>query len=261
MLQGLFNQPLDEQGQAALMAAHPPPEVGAFQLLLRLQEERLRRHVAAPPPPPPASAAAAPSKRKRKRPRRTARHSDDVESQRMTHIAVERNRRRLMNDHLTALRSLMPASFAQRGDQASVVGGAVDFIKELEQLTHSLAAEKRRRFRWEGGAAVDPPPGFFLSPQYTTYTSAEEAADVEATLVQTHVNLKVLTRRRRGQLLRAISTLESLGLTVLHLSVTTLDDAVFLCFNLKVEEECEMSTGDQVAAAAHEIFALAESSG
>jgi hypothetical protein len=37
-----------------------------------------------------------------------------VESQRRTHIAVERNRRRQMNDYLAALRSLMPSSYAQR---------------------------------------------------------------------------------------------------------------------------------------------------
>lgn len=57
---------------------------------------------------------AAAAKRKRKRLRRTARNVEEVESQRMTHIAVERNRRRLMNDHLTSLRSLMPPSFVQR---------------------------------------------------------------------------------------------------------------------------------------------------
>jgi hypothetical protein len=37
-----------------------------------------------------------------------------VESQRMTHIAVERNRRRQMNEYLRILRSLMPGSYVQR---------------------------------------------------------------------------------------------------------------------------------------------------
>uniref|UniRef100_R7WDB4 Transcription factor bHLH96 n=1 Tax=Aegilops tauschii TaxID=37682 RepID=R7WDB4_AEGTA len=61
----------------------------------------------------------------------------------MTHIAVERNRRRQMNEYLAALRSLMPESYAHRGDQASIVGGAIDFVKELEQLLQSLEAQKR----------------------------------------------------------------------------------------------------------------------
>ena len=41
-------------------------------------------------------------------------NSEELENQRMTHIAVERNRRRQMNEHLTALRSMMPSSYVQR---------------------------------------------------------------------------------------------------------------------------------------------------
>ncbi|KAI5382159.1 hypothetical protein KIW84_UN0119, partial [Lathyrus oleraceus] len=51
--------------------------------------------------------------KKRKRPR-TVKTSEEVESQRMTHIAVERNRRKQMNEHLRVLRSLMPGSYVQR---------------------------------------------------------------------------------------------------------------------------------------------------
>lgn len=54
-----------------------------------------------------------PNKNKRKRPR-TIKTTEEVESQRMTHIAVERNRRKQMNEHLRVLRSLMPGSYVQR---------------------------------------------------------------------------------------------------------------------------------------------------
>jgi hypothetical protein len=65
--------------------------------------------------PPSASClpVAGRERRKRKRPRPT-KNKEEVESQRMTHIAVERNRRRQMNDHLNVLKSLMPASYIQR---------------------------------------------------------------------------------------------------------------------------------------------------
>jgi hypothetical protein len=52
-------------------------------------------------------------RRKRKRTRAT-KNKEEVESQRMNHIAVERNRRRLMNDHLNSLRSLMTPSYIQK---------------------------------------------------------------------------------------------------------------------------------------------------
>ncbi|RZC84637.1 hypothetical protein C5167_047424 [Papaver somniferum] len=131
-------------------------------------------------------------KRKRTRPNK---NREEVESQRMTHIAVERNRRRQMNDHLNALRSLMPSSFVQRGDQASIIGGAIDFVKELEQLLHSLEAKKRTRTSSEdeddsekvsikgykgsrrnrncgNHSSLAPFLGFFSAPQYTSYSSS-----------------------------------------------------------------------------------------
>ncbi|KAK8935172.1 Transcription factor bHLH70 [Platanthera zijinensis] len=172
----------------------------------------------------------------------------EAENQRITHIVVERNRRRLMNEHLVALRSIMPPSFVQRGDQASIVGGAIDFVKELEQMLYSLRAEKNCRLA--AAATADeaewslPPAsscGFLVSPQYTGYSwgrrrgEEESEVDVEATAVQGHVNLKVAGRRRPGQLVRVIAAMEELRLTVLHLSITCLDAvSVLYSLNLKV---------------------------
>ncbi|KAL2246636.1 UNVERIFIED_CONTAM: Transcription factor bHLH94 [Sesamum indicum] len=52
--------------------------------------------------------------RRKRRRTRSLKNKEEMENQRMTHIAVERNRRRQMNDYLAALRSLMPPSYAQR---------------------------------------------------------------------------------------------------------------------------------------------------
>lgn len=57
-----------------------------------------------------------PKRRKRKRTRPT-KNKEEVENQRMTHIAVERNRRRQMNDHLSVLKTIMPPSYIQRVNQ------------------------------------------------------------------------------------------------------------------------------------------------
>lgn len=86
------------------------------------------------------------NKNKRKR-ARSVKTTEEVESQRMTHIAVERNRRKQMNEHLRVLRSLMPGSYVQRGDQASIIGGAIEFVRELEQLLQCLESRKSGRRR------------------------------------------------------------------------------------------------------------------
>lgn len=52
--------------------------------------------------------------RSKKRRVKTSKNKEEIENQRMTHIAVERNRRKQMNQYLSVLRSLMPQSYVQR---------------------------------------------------------------------------------------------------------------------------------------------------
>jgi len=52
--------------------------------------------------------------RSKKRRVKTSKNKEEIENQRMTHIAVERNRRKQMNEYLSVLRSLMPESYVQR---------------------------------------------------------------------------------------------------------------------------------------------------
>ncbi|CAN8302078.1 unnamed protein product [Cochlearia groenlandica] len=65
--------------------------------------------------------------------------------QKMSHVTVERNRRKQMNEHLTVLRTLMPCFYVKRGDQASIIGGVVEYISELQQVLQSLEAKKQRK--------------------------------------------------------------------------------------------------------------------
>lgn len=143
-------------------------------------------------------------------------------------------------------------NFHEKGDQASIIGGAIDFVKELEQLLHSLEAKKRMRKNQEAGdgsgsgSVAVSSNGLFMSPQcrigseegnYGEEVKAEnksEVAEIEVTVIQTHVNLKIQCRRRPGLLLKAIVALEDLRLTVLHLNITSSDSSVLYSFNLKV---------------------------
>jgi hypothetical protein len=249
--------------------------------------------------------APAPAGRKKRRRTRAVKNKEEVESQRMTHIAIERNRRKQMNEYLAVLRSLMPPAYAQRviirrvprshltcvrvrpprhhqssnakcqlptrcaspcvqGDQASIVGGAINYVKELEQLLQSLEARRSSTQHPAAGASGDddgaPFAGFFTFPQYSMRvaaspehapaddatnregTEAEDApgskpsavAEVEATMVESHANLRVLSRRRPRQLLRLLVGLQGHRLTVLHLNMSSAGQVVLYSFSLKV---------------------------
>ncbi|XP_052169298.1 transcription factor bHLH96-like [Oryza glaberrima] len=232
---------------------------------------------------PPVKAAAAAGKRKRRR-AKAAKNREEIESQRMTHIAVERNRRRQMNEYLAVLRSLMPPSYAQRGDQASIVGGAINYVRELEQLLQTLEARRTIKDHIDGGAGESPSPfaGFFAFPQYSTATSGHGGggdahsrivvkpaettttaagggagaaiADIEASMVEGHASVKVQARRRPRQLLKLVAGLHQLGLTTLHLNVTTVAAMAMYSFSLKVEDGCKLGSVEEIATAVHEIL-------
>lgn len=87
--------------------------------------------------------------------------------QRISHITVERNRRKQMNEHLSVLRSLMPCFYVKRGDQASIIGGVVDYINELQQVLQSLEAKKQRKVYSEvlSPRLVSSPRPLPLSPR------------------------------------------------------------------------------------------------
>ncbi|KAI3915617.1 hypothetical protein MKX01_015442 [Papaver californicum] len=228
---------------------------------------------------------------RRKRPR-SEKTTEEVESQRMTHIAVERNRRKQMNEHLRVLRSLMPSSYVQRGDQASIIGGAIEFVRELEQLLQCLESQKRRRLYGDnsttlssslapGATAAQPPvfPALTMPPlssndqinklAMTTPIDIEQTgsgqlhedtaesksclADVEVKLLGIDAMVKILSRRRPGQLLKTIAALEDLELDILHTNVTTIEQTVLYSFNVKVVNETRF-TAEDIAGSIQQIF-------
>ncbi|THU60793.1 hypothetical protein C4D60_Mb07t16480 [Musa balbisiana] len=212
------------------------------------------------------------ARRRKRRRLKSFKNQEEVENQRMAHIAVERNRRKQINEYLAVLRSLMPASYVQKGDQASIVGGAIDFVKQLEKFVHSLEAHKRVKQR--SSSSPSSFADFFSFPQYSSNSPccAKSAADdsagepavenhspvvaeVEVTMVETHANLKVLSTRRPKQLQNMVVGLQSLHLTTLHLNVTTIADMVLYSFSLKVEDECLLTSADEIATAVHQMVA------
>ncbi|KAL8159524.1 hypothetical protein V2J09_001061 [Rumex salicifolius] len=170
--------------------------------------------------------------RRRRRARRSKKtiNGDEIETQRMTHIAVERNRRKQMNELLSQIKSMIPHSYAQRGDQASIVGGAIDFVKELEQKMHCLSAQK------------------------TQYKETNGAADVEVAMVETYANLKIRLLKRPKQLISIISGINGLRLSILHLSLSTVDQYALYSLSIKVENDSKVNSADEIATAMHQLL-------
>ncbi|ONK77644.1 uncharacterized protein A4U43_C02F8960 [Asparagus officinalis] len=225
------------------------------------------------------------NKRKRARAMKT---SEEVESQRMTHIAVERNRRRQMNEHLRVLRSLMPGSYVQRGDQASIIGGAIEFVRELEQLLQCLESQKRRRFFGgnepprnpaEAPPLLPPPSQPFFPPlalpcsdndtmrildldpnlQEDMAENKSVLANIEVRVLGFDALIKILSRRRPQQLIKTIAALEDMQFSILHTNITTIEQTVLYSFNVKITGETSCSAED-IVNSVHQILSFIDTS-
>ncbi|KAJ9154371.1 hypothetical protein P3X46_027714 [Hevea brasiliensis] len=174
----------------------------------------------------------------------------------MSHITVERNRRRQMSEHLKVLRSLTPCFYIKRGDQASIIGGVIEFIEELHQVLQALESKKRRN-------SLSPSPGPCPSPsprplqlitlqpdqspfgqenvKELTACCNSSVADVEAKISGSNVILKILSRRIPGQIVRIINVLEKLSFEILHLNISRTEDTILYSFVVKIGLECQLS--------------------
>lgn len=139
-------------------------------------------------------------------------------------------------------------------------------MRELEQLLQCLESQKRRKLYGDGPRPIgdassssipfqQPQPPFFPAMplpndqmklvELETGLNEEVAesksclADVEVKLLGFDAVIKVLSRRRPGQLIKTIAALEDMQLNILHTNITTIEQTVLYSFNVKVHTDLD----------------------
>ncbi|CAG7878269.1 unnamed protein product [Brassica rapa] len=151
------------------------------------------------------------------------------------------------------------------GDQASIIGGVIEFIKEMQQLVQVLESKKRRKTLNRPSSPYDhqtvEPSILAATPNATTrmpFSQIENVmttstfkevgacsnshhANVEAKISGSNVVLRVVSWRNEGQLVKIISVLEKLSFQVLHLNISCMEESVLYFFVVKIGLECHLS--------------------
>ncbi|KAE8655621.1 hypothetical protein F3Y22_tig00117021pilonHSYRG00038 [Hibiscus syriacus] len=187
-------------------------------------------------------------------------------------LVAERKRRKKLNERLYALRSLVPK--ISKLDRASILGDAIEFVKELQNQEKELQDELEEHSDNNNGAKKTGNNGihnkfqsdiFLQNDQIPLYSNPEhdkgphsfpdvdlcthktQQMEVQVEVAQINGNqffVKVFSEHKPGGFVRLMEALDSLGLEVTNANVNSFRGLVSNVF--KVEKNCEMLQADHV---------------
>ncbi|XP_027161333.1 transcription factor bHLH18-like isoform X1 [Coffea eugenioides] len=140
-------------------------------------------------------------------------------SQTYDHIVAERKRREQLSQRFVALSTLVPG--LKKMDKTSVLGDAISYLKHLQERVKTLEEQaakqnmesmvlvKRSQLLVEDEGSSDEMGG----------SDEQPLPEIEAKLCNKNILLRVHCRNYRGVLVKILSEVEMLNLTVIHTSV------------------------------------------
>ncbi|KAI8025694.1 Transcription factor bHLH10 [Camellia lanceoleosa] len=173
------------------------------------------------------------------------------------HCATDRQKREYMNDKYKALSSLVPNP--SKSDRASVVGDAIEYIKELLRTVNELkilvekkrcGRERSKRHKTDNGSATGNGECSNITPDSeqsyngSTLRSSwlqrkSKDTEVDIRIIDDEVTIKLGQRKKINCLLIVSKVLDELQLDIQHVSGGLVGDNYSYLFNSKI---CEGSS-------------------
>ncbi|WOH14542.1 hypothetical protein DCAR_0934061 [Daucus carota subsp. sativus] len=175
------------------------------------------------------------------------------------HFATEKQRRVHLNGKYAVLKNLVPIS--TKPDRASVVGDAIDYIKELQRTVNELqilvekkrySRERLRRHMTEDESVLEVESKNMMKPQGDSDQAYNGNAlrsswlqrkskntEVDVRIIDDEVTIKLVQQKRINSLLFVSKVLDELQLDLQHVAGGLIGDFYSFLFNTKI---CEGSS-------------------
>ncbi|KAK2657815.1 hypothetical protein Ddye_010867 [Dipteronia dyeriana] len=178
------------------------------------------------------------------------------------HFATERQRREQLNDKYKVLRSLVPNP--SKTDRASVVGDAIDYIKELLRTVNELkllvekkrcGRERSKRHKTEDDGAGDvescnmkplgdPDQSYNNGSLRSSWLQRKSKdTEVDVRIIDDEVTIKLIQRKKIDCLLFVSKALDHLQLDLHHVAGGHIGDYYSFLFNTKIIEGSSVYAG------------------
>ncbi|XVE69536.1 hypothetical protein DITRI_Ditri09bG0159900 [Diplodiscus trichospermus] len=171
------------------------------------------------------------------------------------HFATERERRVHLNDKYQALRTMVPNQ--TKNDRASIVGDAIEYIKELLRSVRELkllvekkrcGQERSKRLKTEDAASAadagdveckplgDPDQCYNTSLRSSWLQRKSKDSEVDVRIIDDEVIIKFVQRKKINSLLFVSRLLDELQLDLHHVAGGNIGDYYSFLFNTKIYE-------------------------
>ncbi|OAY75668.1 Transcription factor bHLH25 [Ananas comosus] len=162
------------------------------------------------------------------------------------HIIAERKRREKLSQRFIALSAIVPG--LKKMDKASVLGDAIKYLKQLQEKVDTLEEQAAKR-TVESAVLVKKSR---YSPDDDSSSCDESSGDhqhgqslpeIEAKISEKAVLIKIHCENRKGVLVKALSEIERLHLSIVNTSVVPFANS---SLDITVEEEFSLTVKDLV---------------
>ncbi|KAK8484777.1 hypothetical protein V6N13_092475 [Hibiscus sabdariffa] len=171
------------------------------------------------------------------------------------HFATERERRVHLNDKFQALKTMVPSP--TKIDRASIVEGAINYIKELLRTVRELkilvdkkrcGQDRGKRLKTEDAASAadagdvgckplgDPDQCYNTSLRSSWLQRKSKDSEVDVRIIDDEVTIKLVQRKKINCLLFVSRLLDELQLDLHHVAGGNIGDYYSFLFNTKIYE-------------------------
>ncbi|KAM0876167.1 hypothetical protein ACQ4PT_036336 [Festuca glaucescens] len=157
------------------------------------------------------------------------------------HVIAERKRREKLQQQFVSLATIVPG--LKKTDKISLLGGTIEYVKQLEEKVKALEEEGARRSSestvFESKCSISAADSDAAGPSGSGTGDGDgeySSPAVEASIRGNTVLLKICCKERRGVLVMVLSELENQGLSIINTNVVPFTDS---CLNITITAKIE----------------------